>query len=444
MPRPARRLPVLLLTLLLAALPACAQTSHPRPGIGSTVLYEANTRQMTEAGTFDALRERLPAIKALGVGVLWLMPIHPIGEEKRLGTLGSYYAVRDYTAVNPEFGTKEDLDELIAAAHELGMLVILDWVPNHTAWDHPWITEHPERYTRDEDGEIVSPMNWSDVADLNFDEPSTATAMIEAMRYWIETHDIDGFRCDYAEGVPAEFWTRAIDELRRIKPLFFLAEAHAEWLLDCGFDALFGWGAGDGVLHARRNDGDTENLRGYLDRHVLKREHLVRETFRVHFTSNHDWNSWDGTALDRFGPAWEAGSVLIYTLPGMPMVYSGQEAGIERQLQFFEKDRIEWREHPSGDLLRKLGAIKSRNPALRHGDRGASYQRLRLADDSSVLAFKRRKGADEVVVVVNLSPETVAINPTTLRGTWTDLDGQPANLPESLPAWGWVVLEKTD
>lgn len=447
----SRTLQTLLLTVLattshaFATQPAQPTTAEvqPRPDVGSGILYEANVRVMSPEGTFNGLRERLSKLVDLNVRVLWLMPIHPVGQANRVGDLGSPYSVADYRAIDPALGTEEDLVQLVRAAHARKMLVILDWVPNHTAWDNVWTTDHPDRYVRDEEGQFVPPRpEWADVIKLDYDNPETGEAMIDAMRYWVDRFGIDGFRCDFAEGVPAEFWTNAIETLREDKQLFMFAEGHKPWLAEAGFDALFGWGLGDAVLGIVQGEGGAERVKDYLDKWVVPLSQLPHRPFRVHFTSNHDWNAWEGPAVERFGPAWDAATVLTYTLPGMAMIYSGQEAGLDRRLGFFEKDTIEWGESESLDLYQKLGALKSRNSALHQGDPRASYTPINLGDPSRVIAFTRRAGRDMILVAVNLSGDPVELRARRINKPMTDLDGNPATLPGSLEPWGWVILQQ--
>lgn len=446
-----RTLQMLLPTLLTVTSPAVAiqpaqppaVETQPRPDVGSGILYEANVRVMSPEGTLNGLRERLSTLVDLNVRVLWLMPIHPVGQANRIGELGSPYSVADYRAIDPALGTEEDLEQLVRAAHARNMLVILDWVPSHTAWDNVWTVDHPERYVRDDEGQFVPPRpEWADVIKLDYGNPETGEAMIDAMRYWVDRFDIDGFRCDFAEGVPAAFWAQAIESLREQKRLIMFAEGHEPRLAEAGFDALFGRGFGDAVLGIVGGEGGAERVKDYLDQWVVPLDGLPHDPFRVHFTSNHDWNAWEGPAVERFGPAWEAATVLTYTLPGMAMIYSGQEAGLDRRLGFFEKDTIQWGENPSLGLYQKLGALKFRNPAVRHGDDRAKYTPINLGDPSRVVAFTRRAGRNMMLIAVNLSDQPVELRSRRSTKPMRDLDGDPATLPGSLGPWGWVILEQ--
>jgi len=426
---------------------AFAQDTNPgHLDTGNLTIYEVNIRQYTPEGTFDAFRAHIPRLADMGVGILWLMPIHPIGERNRKGSLGSYYAVRDYTAVNPEFGTAEDFRELVAAAHDAGIKVIIDWVPNHTSWDHVWTTTNPDRFTKGPDGGFIPPNpDWSDVIDLNFDEPSTRTAMADAMKYWVREFDIDGFRCDVADDVPDDFWAPTIAELRAIKPVFMLAEADAPHMHSGGFDATYGWKVSDAVLDVVAGKRDASAIARAVDADAMAlADHPG--AFRMLFTTNHDWNSWVGTDAERLGPALPSATILSFTLPGMPLIYSGQEAGLDKRLAFFEKDAIEWREDPAVGLYTKLADLKRTTPALRHGPNGGAITFLRTHEDDRVVAFQRSLDDSLVVVVANLSaapahPGDLGIDAS---ARFLDLDGKPATVPELLEPWESRILIRTN
>lgn len=280
---------------------------------------------------------RTPATpEDLGVDILWFMPIHPIGELNRKGSLGSYYSVRDYKAVNPEFGTMEDFKNLVNKAHELGFKVILDWVANHTSFDHQWATDHPEWYTRDEKGNIVSPFDWTDVADLKYDNnPALWDAMIDALKFWVVEANIDGYRCDVAGMVPVAFWEKARTELDAVKPVFMLAEDEGQRdLMKKAFDANYGWE----FHHIMNNIAKGEKNAADVWAYFAKEDTLFAPTsFRMMMTSNHDENSWNGTEFERMGDGAKAFAVMAYTIPGFPMMYNGQEVALNKRLLFFEK-----------------------------------------------------------------------------------------------------------
>lgn len=384
-----------------------AKTAPVPDFAAQAVMYEVNVRQYTKEGTFRAFAEHLPRLKELGVDILWLMPIHPISEEKRIGSLGSYYAVQDYKGINPEFGNEEDFRALVEQAHDLGFKVVLDWVANHTGWDHEWLA-NPDWYTTDEAGNVVQPpgTNWSDVADLNFANQEMRAAMLDAMTYWVEEFDIDGYRCDYASGVPTDFWEESRTMLEKIKPVYMLAEDDQQIkLLNYAFNANYGWqfyhlmnsiAIGQGQSH-------VEQVLRYGERLATS---YPKGTYPLNFTSNHDENSWTGTEYERLADAVKPMAVLTFTMPGMPLIYSGQEAGLDKRLQFFEKDEIVWDDLRMQDFYRELIDLKHGHPALWNGEAGGSFERLETGGDP-VLAFARKKEDSMVIVVMNLSGEAV-------------------------------------
>ena len=415
-------------------------------------IYEVNIRQYTKAGTFKAFQAHLPRLKSLGVKVLWLMPINPIGEVKRLGSLGSYYSVRDYTKVNPEFGTAKDFKALVAAAHKQGFTVILDWVANHTAWDNPWVTQHPDWYTRNASGDIISPAGtgWSDVADLDYSSPGLRAAMADAMAMWVRDYDVDGFRCDVAGMVPADFWEAAVAKLRAIKPVLMLAENQSNAdLLDDAFLLNYNWS----LLREFQNIGhgwvDSSRI---ADLMATQADPSVypRGSMPMNFLTNHDENSWNGTEYERFGAAVPALTVMSFTLPGAPMVYTGQEIGLRKRLKFFDKDEVPWPAKPTsiwmGQLITKLAAAKKNNPALFNGAAGGSLRWLPNGDVSEAFTYARVLGSSRVIVVANPSESAVRVSLPlgTLAGKYKRLsDARSVTLAArqvfDLPAFTWQV-----
>lgn len=306
----------------------------------SATIYEVNIRQYTPEGTFRAFQEHLPRLKEMGVDILWLMPIHPIGEKNRKGELGSYYSIKDYTAVNPHFGTKQDFLNLVDAAHEQGMKLVLDWVPNHTAWDHPWASAHPEYYKRDSLGNITYEADWTDIAQLNYNNKDLWPRMIDKMKYWIEEAGIDGYRVDHAgHDIPLDFWKQAIPEINRLKEdLFWLAEWNTPEMHPW-FDATYAWE----YFHLTTAIAGGEEPLSKITEYMARQDTLFPEhAYRMYFTTNHDENSWNGADEELFGENFENFAVLVATIDGVPLVYSGQETGLEQRLEFFEKDTIEW------------------------------------------------------------------------------------------------------
>lgn len=412
-----------------------AKTAPVPDFAAQAVMYEVNVRQYTKEGTFRAFAEHLPRLKELGVDILWLMPIHPISEEKRNGSLGSYYAVQDYKGINPEFGNEEDFRALVEQAHDMGFKVVLDWVANHTGWDHEWLA-NPDWYTTDEAGNVVQPpgTNWSDVADLNFANQDMRAAMLDAMTYWVEEFDIDGYRCDYASGVPTDFWEESRTMLEKIKPVYMLAEDDQQIkLLSYAFNANYGWQFYNLMNSIAKGQGQ-----GHVEQVLRHGERLAasypKGTYPLNFTSNHDENSWTGTEYERLADAVKPMAVLTFTMPGMPLIYSGQEAGLDKRLQFFEKDEIVWDDLRMQDFYRELTDLKHGHPALWNGEAGGSFERLDTGGDP-VLAFARKKEDSTVIVVMNLSGEAVQgkIQSDSFAGEYKSYpDGAPMSLGAEL------------
>jgi glycosidase len=374
--------------------------THPEWSRNASI-YEVNVRQYSPGGTFKEFEEHLPRLREMGVDILWFMPIHPIGEKNRKGTLGSYYSVRDYRAVNPEFGTVADFKALVDRIHDMGMYVIIDWVANHCAWDNPLTLEHPGWLAKDVHGDFVPPnKDWTDVIDIDYSKPGLRRYMIDAMKFWVEDVDIDGFRCDVAGMVPVDFWNEARAELDEIKPVFMLAEWESPEHHQYAFDMTYAWALHDLMKNLAARKLPASALAMYVEKEAST---YPEDAYRMYFTSNHDVNSWDGTVFERFGDGAAAFAVLAATLGGMPLVYSGQEAGLDRRLAFFEKDEIEWREHPFARLYSALLNLKHRNRALWNGMAGGGVKWVHSTNDGAVFAFVRQRDGDRVFVILNLS-----------------------------------------
>lgn len=431
-------------------------------------LYEVNVRQFTPEGTFNAFAEHLPRLKEMGVDILWFMPVTPIGEVERKGTLGSYYSVRDYTAINPEFGTMEDFQNLVEKIHDMGMYVIVDWVANHTAWGHPWTETNPEFYYRDADGNLTPPhdTDWSDVIQLDYNNKDLWDAMISDMKFWLEEANIDGFRCDVAYMVPTEFWNMARQELEKVKPIFMLAEADHPELMEHAFNAGYSWTSHHTMNSIARGDQDVSALDNYYFGKPLENgdqqeeevqavtytydksvNHYPIGTYKINFIDNHDENSWAGTVDDRLGEGKEAFAVLIATVQGMPLLYNGQEAGLDKMLEFFEKDTIDWSDLKYEDFYATLLELKHENKALWNGLAGGPMERVVTNDDLNVFAFTRQKDNNKVFVVLNLSdePKTVEFTEGDFAGDYAVLfsnDRVTVNTKHTLEmdAWGYKVF----
>jgi len=389
--------------------------------IQNSTIYEVNLRQYTPEGTFKAFTAQLPKLKELGVDILWFMPIHPIGKKNRKGTLGSYYSVQDYLAVNPEFGTLEDFKSLVRKAHDIGMYVLMDWVANHTAWDNPLAQQHPDWYTKDANGHFFPRVkDWTDVIDLDYRNPDLRNYMIEALKFWVNETDIDGYRCDVAGMVPLHFWQNVRRALDVIKPVFMLAEWETPTLHNEAFDMTYSW-----KLYRAFNAIAKGKKQGSVIDDLLQKEkkEYPPTALRMRFTTNHDENSWNGTVFERLGDGVEVFAVLTFTLPGMPLIYSGQEAGLNKRLAFFEKDVIPWREHPFFALYQKLISLKKENPALWHGQNGGAYSPVITSEANSVFAFIRSTIKQKILVVTNLSnaTRTFQLKGTDYAGDYTDM-----------------------
>ena len=373
----------------------------------NAMIYEVNIRQYTPEGTFNAFAKHLPRLKEMGVDILWMMPVFPIGELNRKGGLGSYYSIRDYKSVNPKFGTMAEFDALVYKAHELGMHVILDWVANHTSFDHTWTKDHPEWYNRDEKGNILVPADnegkltdWTDVADLDYRNKDMRQEMIDDMLFWVKDHNIDGFRCDVAGFVPLEFWHDAKFQLDKAGQYFMLAEDESPGFHENAFHMSYGW-----ALHHKMIDVAKDKApASAITKLVLEdRKKFPKEAYRMLFIDNHDENSWKGTIRSRFGKGYMTFAVLTYTLPGMPLMYSGQEATLDKSLRFFEKDTIDFKNFPLQQFYAKLNGLKHDQTALSNGDAGGSFKVLTNTSPQDVITFVRKKGESEVIVATNLS-----------------------------------------
>lgn len=371
---------IIFFLLIISACNSSKETNHEihsneaiNSWLNQATIYEVNLRQYTSEGTISSFKNRLPQLKELGVDILWFMPIQPIGIKNRKAKgdtfvedlsnpdydkyWGSPYSVSDYKKVNPRYGTLSEFRELVDLCHQLDMKVVLDWVANHTAWDNPWIEEHPEWYTYDSTGKITDPIGedgkswgWTDVADLNYGNTHMRNAMIDAMSFWIDECDIDGFRCDVAMEVPVDFWNDASKHLKQIKPVFMLAEseAHKPKMFDSAFDAYYGW-----EMHHVFNQIYAGELSASEIIHVMNEKDSIcgDHVFPMNFITNHDENSWNGTIKERLGESWKAMAVLSYSLRGMPLIYSGQEIGLDHRLSFFEKDSINWNRSNRNDYF---------------------------------------------------------------------------------------------
>jgi glycosidase len=408
-----------------------SQVAHPAWAAGANI-YEVNIRQYTPQGTFRAFEPHLVRLRRMGVDILWIMPVNPISQKLRKGTLGSYYAVSDYSQVNPEYGTLDDFRHLVSEAHRLGFKVILDWVANHTGWDNVWVTEHPGWYKRNAAGELEGyhytdlsdhhEETWADVIGLDYAKPEVRAGMIAAMGYWVKAADIDGFRCDVAWTLPVDFWDEARVQLDRIKPMFMLAEADTPELQLHAFDMTYDWVLYHLLVKVARGQADAHELAALYTNPARR---YPSGAYRMTFTSDHDENSWNGTDRELYGEGAEAMAVLAATLPGMPLIYSGQESALDRRLAFFDKDAIDWGSYRRAKFYAGLLKLKHRHAALASGMEAGNLELIDTGN-AKVFAFLRRKGTDKVRVVVNLSAAPVSV-------------ALPGAGVVRLEGWGWRI-----
>ena len=452
-----KRISIFLLALL--AFASCAKQEsqplkHPKFAYNATI-FELNTRQLTPEGTFAAAEAELPKLKEMGVDIIWIMPLQPIGKLTRKGTLGSYYSIIDYCEFNPEFGTREDFEHFLAKAHELGMKVILDWVANHTAPDSEW-TKNEGWHYRDEDGNLMVQYDWTDISKLNYDNEDMRAAMKEAMHFWMDEIGIDGFRCDVAGEVPTDFWNDAMGELRQTHPdMFTLAEDEdkAFELCESAFDMYYGW-----TLHHLMNGvaQGTKSVQDLWD-YFAKADTTVEDyAIRMNFISNHDENSWSGDEYERMGAAVQALTAFTYVIPGMPLIYTGQEYGNHHRLEFFEKDCIDRDDNcPMRPLYKRLNDMREQNPALHSPELGAKMVRL-ATDNDKVFACARQaflpccKKTNTVVSIINMSgsKQQVTVNADRFAGEYDDFNDEEITLAASyaitLQPWQFVILTDMD
>lgn len=412
----------------------------------NATIYEVNVRQYTPEGTFSAFSEHLPRLKEMGVDILWFMPIHPIGKINRKeneNSMGSYYSVQDYKAVSSDYGTAEDFRAVVQQAHSLEMKVILDWVPNHTAWDNPW-TENKDWYVLNEEGDFIPPLgtDWTDVIQLDYTNEEMRAAMIDAMKYWVAEFGVDGYRCDVAGMVPTDFWIRAHAELDEVKDVFMLAEDGEPELLIEAFDMNYAWEYAHIIREIAKGAMTFDRLDSLLAEDAKK---FPENSYRMYFTSNHDENSWNGTDIEMYGDNFQNFAVLSATIDGMPLVYSGQEAVLDKLLLFFEKDEIEWKDYELVDFYTDLLALNKRNEALWNGAHGANP--VRISSPEGTYAYQRNKDDFGVYVGLNNTQMAQEISFPLEAGTTYKVYGMDfveyeanSNDVVSIPANSWLIF----
>lgn len=385
------------------------------PWAAGAAVYEVNIRQYTPEGSFASFSKHLPRLKQMGVEILWLMPVTPISIKERQGTLGSYYACSSYTDVNSEFGSMQDLRALISEAHALGMKLIIDWVANHTGWDHEWTKQHPDWYLKDAEGNFTEEHGWHDVIDLDYSVQEMRRAMISAMQFWIQSCDIDGFRCDMAHLVPLDFWMEARTACDAIKPLFWLGECEAPSYYDV-FDATYSWQWMHATEAYTKSNSSLEEVRNVL--HAYSQ--IPSGTMKLLFTSNHDENSWNGTEYEKYGIAALPWAVFTHTWQGMPLIYSGQESPSKKRLKFFEKDLIEWQQPLQLEGFYSALQYLRKTPAIRSGETFI----LPSENNNRLLAYLRRKEDDVVLILLNVSKDSrisIQVSHSWLQGSFRNL-----------------------
>lgn len=406
-------------------------------------IYEVNIRQYTPEGTFKAFEKNLDRLKDMGVQTLWFMPVNPISVKDRKGKLGSYYAVSSYTAINPEYGTMDDWKALVKEAHQKGFKVIIDWVPNHTGADHPWLTSHPDFYVLDSvTHQPVSPFDWTDVRKLNYNNPQLVDSMIASMKFWITESDIDGFRCDVATDVPKEFWSKCIPELKKMKNIFMLAESNAAWMHEAGFDATYTWDAFNMMKQVAKGERPAFGI----DSVLWKVDSTYpKNAIRMYFTSNHDENSWNKADYGTMPGASHAPfAVLTQTIErSVPLIYSGQEEPFLDSVSFFYKDTITFSKFSRANFYKTLLNLRKNNSALAAD---ASFKKLATNNDATMYAFEREKNGNKVLVVLNLSKQAQNF-------TWKDQPSEkewnnvfagnkePVDKGFGIEPWGYAVYE---
>jgi len=441
--------PALTTALVLAsAAPAVAQSLAPDTSwVRRSVLYEVFTSHFAPEGTFRGVMAGLDKIQASGANTVWLMPIHPIGVAGRKGTLGSPYAVRDFRAINADFGTAEDFRALVKAVHVRGMKLILDWVPDHTSPDHPWITRHPDWYHRDSTGAPMVPRDaegrltdWTDVRQLDFGNPDVRREMIAAMRWWIEEFDIDGYRVDVAGFVPYSFWTEALPQVRtaRREPVLLLAEWGDKELHRKGFDLTYSWDAYKRLKAVWEGGSAAE----YVRDEVRDLASMPPGGQRLRFTTNHDESAWDRTPVEIFGKGVGARAAFVAAalMPGRPLLYNGQEVEAPATVPLFEREPVAW-DQPHAREARafyaKVLEIATREPGILGGE----LTEVMTSAPTDIIAFRR----GDIVVLVNARPRAVAVTVTgsEVEGAQDLLSGRRQRSNRlTLPPHGVLILKR--
>jgi len=410
-------------------------------------IYEVNIRQYTQAGTLNAFTHHLPRLRKMGIDILWFMPLTPISLKERKGTLGSYYSTADYHSINPEFGTKDDFRNLVELAHQFGFKVIIDWVANHTGWDHTWTRTNPEFYRQDATGLFLERNGWEDVIDLNYGSNGLRRAMIGAMQYWIDQFNIDGFRCDMAMLVPLDFWKEARTILDTKKSLIWLAECEDPAYLTV-FDMMYSWEWMHLTAAVYQGDRNKFQMQELLNNYQSWTSRGQKICF---FTSNHDENSWNSTEYERYGLAARLFAALHMILPyGVPLIYSGQELPLKRRLKFFDKDEIPWTTTvPELEAFyTRFLMLRKTNPYIKQDQKPEINN---LVSDKRIFSIHLGYSGDQDIVgLFNLSNEPAHFKwIASLKGVYKNILTDEAFNPEYennilLPPFDFRVYENTE
>ncbi|HJP62797.1 MAG TPA: alpha-amylase family glycosyl hydrolase [Mucilaginibacter sp.] len=406
-------------------------------------IYEVNVRQYTKEGTFKAFARSLDRLKQMGVQTIWFMPINPISKVDRKGSLGSYYAVSNYTAINPEFGNLADFKQVVNQIHAKGMKVLIDWVPNHTGGDHYWLKKHPDFFVKDKNGKAAIPYGWDDTRQLDYKNMAMQDSMINAMKFWLVNTHIDGFRCDVAWNVPESFWKRCISQLRKGHDLFMLAEGDKDYLHRSGFDATYSWDMFHKMIDVAKGAAPAfalDSIKAKYDKEYPK------NGLELGFTSNHDENSWNKSDFGTFPGASHAPfAVFSQTFyHSVPLVYSGQEEPVLRAIKFFDKDPMGFKNFARAKFYRTLLNLRKNDVAL---SSDASFAKVDAGDPKAVYAYVREKAGKKVLIILNLSAkeQTISVKDKSLHGNPYNVfmyNKEPLSDKEwKMEPWGYAIYQ---
>lgn len=427
-------------TIFVYAQPPKTIDGHPA-WIMQGNIYEVNVRQYTKEGTFKAFAKSLPRLKAMGVQTIWFMPINPISKVDRKGSLGSYYAVSNYTAINPEYGTLADFKQVVNQAHAMGFKVIIDWVPNHTGGDHYWLKKHPDFFVKDKNGNAAVAADWADTRQLDYKNKTMQDSMINAMKFWLVNTHIDGFRCDVAWNVPESFWTRCITQLRKGRNIFMLAEGDKDYLHRSGFDATYSWDLFHKMIDVAKGASPAFALDSIKTKYDAE---YPKNGLELDFTSNHDENSWNKSDFGTFPGASHAPfAVFSQTFyHSIPLVYSGQEEPVLRAIKFFDKDPMGFKNYARAKFYKTLLTLRKNNIAL---SSDAAFHKVDAGDKSAIYAYTREKSGKKVLVILNLSAkeQMISVKDKSLHGTPYNVfmhNKEPLSDKEwKMEPWGYAV-----